>query len=233
MATKEPEQARFKVNMDGEWDLDDLRTLTTSIRLAYAYFYWALQEPLYVDQTVRGGLSRYFWTGEYVGDRFAQTLYDHIPEKKRLKLVSIHYASPGWMELAGFVPVIMGLGWVTRIWIKNFDQAFDLFKKVDNYFSERKLRDLRKTGSIKDIDGDFIDEARTLCFEYGRYLGLKDKEIENVITLVGNPIAALRLLVAMSSEARRLHELEAHGKISLPAANDDKLLDDKGDGRGP
>jgi hypothetical protein len=84
------------------------------------------------------------------------------------------------------------------------------------YFSERKLRDLRDKGSIKAIDGAFVDEARVLCFEYGQHLGLEVKQIENVIEIMGNPIAALRLLVTMSREARKLHELERHGKISLP-----------------
>jgi hypothetical protein len=148
---------------------------------------------MFVDATIRGGMSRYFWTGDYVGDRFAQTLYDHIPEKRRLKLASIHFASPGWMELAGYVPVLVALAWVTKLWIKNFDQTFDLFKKVDEYFSKRKLRDLRDKGSIKEIDGKFVDEARELCFRYGSFLGLDDKKIDDVIKLVGNPIAALRV----------------------------------------
>ena len=219
MATKTTDKAPlapFRINMDGEWDLDDLRLLTSSVRLSYAYFYWIYQDPAFVPTIVRGGISRYFWSGEYIGDRFAQTLYGEIPESRRLKLVSIQFASPGWMELAGMLPVIAGLGWVTRVWIKNFDQTIDLVKKVDEYFRERKLRDLRDKGSIQDIDGAFVDEARDLCYEYGRYLGLDDRRIESVITLTGNPIAALRLLVAISSEARRLYQLEEDGKISLP-----------------
>lgn len=210
------EQGQLRILMDGEWDLDDLRSLTSTIRLSYAYFYWVYQDPAYVDSAVSAGIQRYFWSGEYIGDRFAQTLYDHIPSKSHLRLVSMQFASPGWIELAGLVPVIAALGIVARIWIKNFDLAFDTFKKVDGYFSERKLRDLRRTGSIEDIDGNFVDEARALCFEYGRHLGLQDNRINAVIDLAGNPIAALRLLVGMSSEARRLYQLQEQGKIKLP-----------------
>lgn len=210
------DQGQLRILMDGEWDLDDLRSLTSTIRLSYAYFYWVHQDPTLVDSAVGAGIQRYFWSGDYVGDRFAQTLYDRIPDKSHLRIVSIQFASPGWMELAGSLPVIAALGWVARIWIKNFDQAFDTFKKVDGYFSERKLRDLKKTGSIEDIDGQFVDEARALCFEYGRYLGLADERIDGVITLTGNPIAGLRLLVGISNEARRLYQLQEQGKIKLP-----------------
>jgi hypothetical protein len=210
------EHGQLRILMDGDWDLDDLRSLTSTIRLSYAYFYWVHQDPVFVDSVVRAGIQKYFWSGEYIGDRFAQTLYDHIPGKSHLRLVSIHFASPGWIELAGYLPVIAALGWVARIWIKNFDQAIEVFRKVDGYFAERKLRDLRRTGSINDIDGKFIDEARALCFEYGRYLGLPDERIDGIITLTGNPISALRLLVSISSEARRLYKLQEQGKIKLP-----------------
>lgn len=210
------DKGTLRLAMDGEWDLDDLRTLTASIRMGYSYFYWVFQEPTYVDSAVKSGIARYFWSGEHVPDRFAQTLYDHIPEKQRLKLVSIQFASPGWIELAASAPILIAFGWVAKIWIKNFDEAFELFKKVDGYFATRKLRDLRSKGSLKDIDGAFVDEARDLCFSYGGYLGLTEDQIEGVITLAGNPIAALRLLVAISSEARKLHDLEKQGKIKLP-----------------
>jgi hypothetical protein len=210
------EEGHFIARMDGEWDLDDLQSLTSSVRLSYAYFYWISQDPGAIDSAVRSGLARYFWTGERVGDRFAQTLYERIPEKRRLKLSSIHFASPGWIDLLGYLPVLMVLGYVARLWIRNFDQAFDLFKKVDQYFADRKLRDLRAKGSIEDIDGQFVDEARALCFKYGNHLGFSDDRVKAIIDLTDNPIAALRLLVAVSSEARRLHNLEQQGKIALP-----------------
>lgn len=210
------DQDRIKLIMDGDWDLDDLRSLTTSIRMGYSYFYWILQDPQTVDSAVKSGIARYFWSGNFVGDKFAQTLYDHIPEKQRLKLVSIQYASPGWIELAASLPIIWAFGHVAGIWVKTFDQAFALFRKVDKYFDERKLRRLNEKGSLKDINGAFVDEARDLCFEYGRHLGLKPPQIESVIDLTGNPIAALRLLVAISAEARKLHDLQKQGKIQLP-----------------
>jgi hypothetical protein len=164
------EQAHFLVNMDGEWDLDDLRSLTSAIRLSYAYFYWINEDPKSVDSAVRSGIARYFWTGEFIGDRFAETLYGHIPEARRLKIASIRYESPGWMDLLGYLPTVTALGLVVKLWISNFDKTFELFQKVDRYFRDRKLRDLRDKGSIKDIDGQFVEEARVLAFEYGHAL---------------------------------------------------------------
>jgi hypothetical protein len=232
MAKEEEKPGRFRVEMDGEWDLDDLGDLVTSVRLSYAYFYWVFRDPQFVDQIVKGGISRNFWSGDYIGDRFAHTLYERIPPTDRLRLVSIHFASPGWLELAGAIPVVAALGWVTRIWITSADRAFDLFRKVDEYFRERKLQKQIKDGSIKDIDGAWVDEARQLCFEYGEFMGLDKERVEAMISLAGNPIAGLRLLVAISNEARRLYQLAEHGKIRLPGtppklpSNEDRFDDD-------
>lgn len=211
------EQAKFRLAMDGEWDLDDLRSLTSAIRLSYAYFYWINQDAELIDSAVKSGIARYFWSGEYVGDRFAQTLYDRIPKGKRLKLASIHFASPGWIDLLGYLPVLLLLGGVANVWIRNFDRAFELFSKIESYFRDRKLRKFREEGSIKDVDGSFVDEARALCFQYGNFLGLPDDRIEAIINLAANPIAALALLVAISNEARRLYTLQEQGKIKLPS----------------
>jgi hypothetical protein len=58
-----------------------------------------------------------------------------------------------------------------------------------------------------------------------------------MIELAGNPVAALRLLVAISNEARRLYRLSEQGKIRLPgtpstpATNDDDFVDDEDDRR--
>jgi hypothetical protein len=237
VAEEEEKPGHFRVEMDGEWDLDDLGSMTTSVRLSYAYFYWVFKDPQLVDQVVRSGISRYFWSGDFIGDKFARTLYERIPAKDRLRLVSIHFASPGWMELAAVaLPAVAALGYVTRIWITNAGKAVDVMQKIDEFFATRKLREIKK-GSITDIDGDWIDEARDLCFEYGRFLGMEDARIEAAIELAGNPIAGLKLLVAISNEARRLYQLAGQGKIRLPgtpispSGNEDDFFDEDDDRR--
>jgi hypothetical protein len=207
---------RFRVEMDGEWDIDDLGALTSSLRLAYAYFYWITKQPIRVDPIIRSKIVRDLWSGESWGDRFAHTLYTRIKHEDRLRVGAIRFESPGFMEVVGLLGVMLLLARVVRAWIGAGSDVVELFKKVEDYFDRRKLRRIKPNVSLDDIDGQAVDEARALCFEYGRALGLHQAQIEQVIELAGNPISGLRLLVVISSEARRLHQLEQQGKIALP-----------------
>lgn len=206
----------FRVEMDGEWDIDDLGSFTSSLRLAYAYFYWISKEPIRVDPIIRSRIVRDLWSGESWGDRFAHNLYLRINPKDRLRIAAIRFESPGFMEIAGVVVVMGLLARVVRAWISTGAEALSLLQKVEDYFDRRRLRKIKPTVNLDDFDGLVVDEARILCFEYGGFLGLSKPQIEQVIELAGNPISGLRLLVAISSEAKRLHQLEQQGKIGLP-----------------
>lgn len=207
---------RFRFEMGGEWDIDDLESLSAALRLSYAYFYWITVDPEVMEPRVRSMFSRYFWSGEYIGDRFAQDLYYHIPAEYRLRIASIHYSSPGWLEVLGAIGVIQALAFCARAWIHNAEKVFDLFTKINRYFEDRKLRRIEKLVSLDDIRPEFIDEARALCFEFGKVLGLDEKQAIQMIELTGNPISTLRLMVALSNESKRLIELQKAGKLKVP-----------------
>lgn len=206
----------IRFEMGGEWDIDDLGSLSGSLRLTYAYFYWLYQAPDSIEPRVRSMFARYFWSGEYIGDRFSQDLYYHIPTEHRLRLGSIHYSSPGWLELVGSLPVLVGLAFCARAWIGTADKALDLFTKIDKFFEERKLRKIAKSFNLTQISPQAIDEAHGLCFDFGAFLGFDNRQIESMIELTGNPISTLRLLVSLSKESRRMAELETRGKLKLP-----------------
>lgn len=203
--------------MNGEWDIDDLDSLTSSFRLTYAYFYWISRDPYLIDPTVKHGIQRNFWSGEFNRDRYADNLYHRIPPADRLRLASIHFASPGWIEILGDRSVMMLLGAAVTSWIVAADKAFELFRKIEDYFEQRKLKKIPHNLSLDEIDGAAIDEARSMCFEYGTSLGFSEDKIEGIIEIAGNPIAALRVLVAISTETRRVDQLQQAGKLSLPS----------------
>ena len=52
--------ASLRFEMDGEWDLDDLARLSTSMKLTYAYFYWISVPIEHVPSRVRNQITRYF-----------------------------------------------------------------------------------------------------------------------------------------------------------------------------
>lgn len=216
MEQADPNARRFRLELGGKWEIDDLEELVEALRTSYAYFYWVTLNPDNVDDATKSLIVRHFWSQRWQLEQTANELYRRIPEPARLQLASMHYASPGWIELAGWVGAISAMALCAGKWIKVVDEGFTLYKKVREYFDKRKLNPPPPKFNLDDMAKSDIDEARHLCFEYGKELGFSNKKIEDMITLTGNPISTLRLMTNLAVEARRIVKLENARKLRLP-----------------
>ena len=208
--------ASLRFEMYGEWDLGDLDTLAATLKLTYAYFYWSGVSPTSMPPRIRSLLSRYFWTGDYIGDRFAEQIYWEIPLVDRVQLKSIEYHSPGWIEIAGVAGALGACAAAVTAWIDAADRTLGFIERVENFFRDRKLQSIPKKFSLSDLDGRTLDEARKACFEAGEFLGMERTHVENIIDITGNPISALRMLMVMAGSAKKTGRLSSNGKLKLP-----------------
>jgi hypothetical protein len=210
--------ANLRFEMDGEWDLGDLNALASTLKITYAYFYWSGVSKEAMPQEVVSLISRYFWSGEYIGERFAERLYWNIPESDRTRLKSIEYHSPGWIEIAAASGLALnGLAIAAKNWIETGEKALDFIERVRDFFRKRNLEKIERRFSLGSIDGASLDVARAMCFEAGRMLELPDTQVENIIEITGNPISALRMLMTMAGTARNTGDLASKGKLKLSA----------------
>lgn len=216
-----PNAKRYRIEIGGRWEVTDLEELVESFRTSYAYFYWVSLEPSNVDEATRNLIFRHFWSQRWELEKTAGELYRRIPSESRLQLASMHYSSPGWIEFAGWVAAISALALCAGRWIKVADEGFALYKRIQEYFDKRKLSPPPKILRLDDFAAKDIDEARALCFEYGRELGFSRKKVEDMIELTGNPISTLRLMTNLAVEARRIIKLQNAGKLLLPKPRDD------------
>jgi hypothetical protein len=216
MEQVDPNSRRFRMELGGQWEIDDLEELVESLRTSYAYFYWAMLDPDSVDEATKSLIVRHFWSQRWQLEQTASELYRRIPEPARLQLASIHYASPGWIELAGWVGAISMMALCAGRWVKVVDEGFALYKKIRSYFDARKLNPPPPKFNLDEMAASDLDEARALCFEYGAELGFPKKKVEDIIRLTGNPISALRLMTNLAVEARRMVKLQSKGKLKLP-----------------
>ena len=216
-----PNGKRYRVEIGGRWEIDDLEELVEAFRTSYAYFYWVSLDPANVDDATKHLIVRHFWSQRWELDKTASELYRRIPQASRLQLASMHYASPGWIEFAGWVAAISALALCASRWVKVADEGFKLYKVIQEYFDKRKLSPPPKNLKLDDFSAKDIDEARSLCFEYGKELGFSRKKVEDMIELTGNPISTLRLMTNLAVEARRILRLQSAGKLVLPPPLDD------------
>jgi hypothetical protein len=216
MQEDNPNARHFRLELGGQWEIDDLEELVESLRTSYAYFYWVMLEPSSVDNVTKHLIIRHFWSQRWQLEQTGGELYKRIPQLSRLQLASMHYASPGWIELSGYVAAISAMAVCAGKWVRVVDEGFTLYKKIQEYFDKRKLNPPPPKFNLDEMAASDIDEARLLCFEYGKELGFSKKKIEDMIELTGNPISTLRLMANLAVEARRMVKLENAGKLRLP-----------------
>jgi hypothetical protein len=162
-------------------------------------------------------IRKQFWSGDTQTRYFGQRLYRNIPSDDGLKLKSFRYSSPGMMELSGVLMVLLLLSRVARSWIATGSAAIDLWKKVDDFFAKRKqLRKPAKKFEMNDELADNSDDARELVYEVSKLLGFDASSCNTLINVMGNPISALKYLVAAAVEARKLADLQTNGLLVLP-----------------
>jgi len=210
------EPGRFTIGMDGQWDIDDLTQFGESFRETYAYFYFVHPDTKKDRDRIRLLFTRYFWSGEYKGSAFAKYLYYNIPDESRLQIASIRYASPGAMELMGYVAALLMIAKCTSMWAKAGTDVLELLERIGEFFKKKKLDRPMRNFNLDDIRGMDIDTARGLLGEMGKYLGFSQKQVEHLVDLTGNPISALRLMVALANESKKVSEMIEHGKLKLP-----------------
>ena len=212
----------FTIPVDGDWDIDDLRALSEALSETYGMFYPLVVTDEQAAERVHGLIQKKFWSGEVETRHLGKYLYDQIPNDDALKLKSFSYASPGTVTLLGILTVLWAAARCSRAWIAAGSELLELWKKADAFFAKRKS--LKKAARKTELDDEMklnVDEARTLAFEIGRQIGFNEGAVERIIEISGNPITALKYMIAIANEARKIAELEKHGLLKMPEPPDD------------
>lgn len=208
---------RLSIHMDGRWDIEDLFELSDALKDTYAYFFVVARAGSEDNEPLERLLADHFWRGQIGRWRVEQRLYNSIPGSHALKIASIRYASPGVMEVAGSLGVLLLMAKVANAWLDVGSRLVETYEKIEKFFRERKHLTRQRT-QIK-LDGETaydVDKSRELMFELGKAMGYSDTECESILDMVGNPIAGLRLMVALAGETRKIADLSSRGLLKLP-----------------
>jgi hypothetical protein len=215
----------IRIEIDGDWDIGDLLALPESLAESYGLFYPLVAAEDIVRDALYDQLRQIFWSGDIESRYIGRRLYRQIPSGESLKLRSFSYASAGVMENGGVLACLLMLAKIARAWIQASGDLIDLWEKIDKFFAKRK--DLRKPKGKIVLDDDMAvssDEARSLCFAVGEKLGFDAISCDTLINIVGNPIAALKYLVAAGAEGRKLAKLQQERLLKLPEPTGETIV---------
>jgi hypothetical protein len=222
MAPVAHKRGTFTIPVDGKWDIEDLRALSEALSETYGMFYPLVVTDEQAAERVHGLIQKRFWSGDMQTRHLGKILYEQIPDDDALKLKSFNYASPGTVELLGILSVLWAAARCTRAWTAAGSELLDLWKKADAFFEKRKS--LQKAAKKTALDDEMklnVDEARLLAFQIGQQIGFNEPAVERIIAISGNPITALKYMIAIANEARKIADLENAGLLKMPEPPDD------------
>ena len=121
------------------------------------------------------------------------------------------------IEIAAVVSVLGLVARVVRAWVRTFDYIVGLLDKIDKYRDQRRRANLRRERTAQE-EAINLQEGRDFVFELGKSLGFTQESCNTLLEVAGGPIGALKLLVAVARQGRRLAELQQQGKLLFAEA---------------
>ena len=204
----------YKIQMHGEWTLEDLYLLPHVYSQVYALLY-ALNMPLEDDkeEQLYAAFTAYPWRGGYSAVNFYSYLQNLVPRPDRPKVVSIQYGSPGLLELGLVVGIAISIGYLVKNFSRVIIDLHAVYNDIYKGLQDRKLMRIevkRRELALETEQLQFINDASQRLSEM---MGFKN--VEQINRLTGNPLATLKILLSFYRRIRTLAGYEEEKKAKF------------------
>lgn len=105
----------YKINLDGIWTLEDLYIFPHALEQVY-FLLWSIRgkHDEIDDERIVRAYETFPWQGGYSAVNFYNQLKFVIPKRNRLRVLSIKYELPGWIEIAVIAIVAANLARIVK-----------------------------------------------------------------------------------------------------------------------
>lgn len=210
----------YRIAIAGEWALQDLYVYPRAFGQLYSFMYAIttgrlvpLLHELDGDET-EDPLFDHPWIGGYSAVNFFGYVTSRVSRSHRPRLLSMQYASPGWIEFAVVLSAASAVSLLVARFTKVGHQLNDLYNAIYKGLHERKMMqmDVRERAlSLEREELKFLEESTNKMAEM---MGFENVAALNRLT--GNPIATLKALLAVYRRVKALGKYELSGKAKLP-----------------
>ncbi|SFP24459.1 hypothetical protein SAMN05216601_107146 [Ectopseudomonas composti] len=205
---------KIEIKLDKRWELQDFSVVTKEYVQLYSFFYVlkCVNEGLYVGLD----FSTYPWGGGYSVVNFFKGSYGLTPEKYRLQVTKIQYASPGFIELSGVISVATDVSILVSALCASalaLNKTYDTI--VKSYHSRRlgQIKVYEAESRLIQSDIAFIQQSiKRLSSEFN----LRPDQINAIQKITnGNELVQLKILLALYRRAEPIQEQQSTGKAKL------------------
>jgi hypothetical protein len=230
---KPPAAGLHRIQIDGDWGLEELSEMFWSYTQVYA-FLWRFSgkvkrqadtgviveqigigiyrstgkgkpRPAYADYPFLGGHSSVNFFRKVVGE---------LSIASRPRIIEMQYASPGFVELALIGTAALNVRRIVRNILGAFEEVELLYHRIYSRFHERKLMKISARREELALENEDLKMVRESCKDYGRLTGT-EKEVEVLLEETRNPFASLKILTAFHRRIRLLAATQKDGKAKF------------------
>lgn len=206
---------RYKILIDGRWDIRDLHSFPHRYAEVYSFLYALNPINPEADLQLKQIFQRYPWGGGFSAVNFYDNLYRVIPNEDRPTITRITYASPGFIELAAVAIVVSQIDKIFRKVVSAWNFADSVYDRIHKRAMARKLLRLK----VKDRERKLTEKEITFAIEATKELA-DAIGIENLDLLrhyAQDPLGELKILLAFYRRLRELQTFIEEGKVRLDA----------------
>jgi hypothetical protein len=208
------EEGQHKISIGGRWSLEDLYVFPRAYEQVYFLFYSLLpHEDEWIQERIRYAYARFPWRGGYSAVNFYETLKYTTPRRSRPQVLSLQYASPGWLELSLIIGVAIAVERLVKSIAAILKQANSTYQEIHEGLSNRKLLRIevkRRELELERSHDEYIEEC---VLRMTRLLGLS--EVGQMHEKTGSPLKTLKILLSLYRRIRTLVGYEMNGKAKF------------------
>jgi hypothetical protein len=204
--------ATLDIRIDGQWELSDFGYFPHRYTEVYSFIY-ALNDSRKTNDTKYQALfERYPWRGGYSAVNFYDDLYAVIPRKERLDVATIAYASPGTIKVRANKALAKQIEELVNRLSENHSGVRDVYADIYHQLFEMKL--LSMSSRDKRLQGNDRQKVSHLFSRLSSALNLRHADkVERFSG--GDPLTAVKILMAFYRRALELTEFVDQGRVSL------------------
>jgi len=233
----------YKIVIDGDWTFRDLAEMPKIYSTVYAFVYSLRGLRTRAKDLLSYAYRTHPWRGGYSTLNFFNNLQSYIDPEHRLQIVSMQYASPGWIELDLLSPVAFSVKSIISSFVASADELEEQYAAIYREMRSRELlrevdlssddeapsphvalsregRELgrprkarRKRATRRQLSREDREFASNSARQIARLLKLETEDFDQVNSLTDNPLTTLKILLSVYRRIRDLAVYQIQGKV--------------------
>ncbi|MEE3924450.1 hypothetical protein [Pseudomonas viridiflava] len=202
----------FKVvDIDGQWEISDLRKFSDSVQDCYSFGFALLGATgKAATKKINSLFHKHPWRGGFSSVNFFRELYNNIPTEDRAGIRKIEYASPGEIKFFMNGDVADSIRELVNSINEDQSESLIAYKNARSRLQEMGL--LGKSDSDVILSDQSIIDLTELLEKTCEAVGLADSSTHILELASGDPLSAIKIVLAYHRRLQALADYVATGK---------------------